>query len=477
MKQNSFDFIATKAMAIVIPRKNLSHKEQDFIVNMLTIKPKLPEKNFFSKGFKMQFSQTEPEPFPFFQVDENNVKVPYAFGSIFLKCHPHDNRDYHKINVSFTGELRDRQKKRVTKLDQHFEKHRTATLTAHTGFGKTRLSNYYIAKWGLLTVVLVPGEVLMNQWPKAIQDALPGVKVGVVGEDYREDLLDPEDIWKNHPDVLICMPDRWKHIPAEVRSRIGFLIIDEAHMFCAPKRSICLLQFEPKYILAMTASPRRRDGTIEVIHSLCGLHQVKARYPNKVTVWSFLTGLSYTSEKDARGNTNWSGTVKKITEDDERNNLIADLAVYLINDLKRKPLLMCDRKEHVIALDQLLKDRGVTCDYLMGTKSVYQDGQCLIAIMTKAGTGFDEQYACPEFNGLRIDTVVYCASFKEVNNLIQYGGRAFRSESPLIIHLIDDNSIIRNHWVSNSKYYKSGEYLKNVEIISLWSDDIWKTSA
>lgn len=323
----------------------------------------------------------------------------------------------------------------------------------------------------------VLGEVLMNQWPKAIQDALPGVKVGVVGEDYREDLLNPENIWKNHPDVLICMPDRWKHIPAEVRSRIGFLIIDEAHMFCAPKRSICLLQFEPKYILAMTASPRRRDGTIEVIHSLCGLHQVKARYPNKVTVWSFLTGLSYTSEKDVRGNTNWSGTVKKITEDDERNNLIADLAVYLINDLKRKPLLMCDRKEHVIALDQLLKDRGVICDYLMGTKSVYQDGQCLIAIMTKAGTGFDEQYACPEFNGFRIDTVVYCASFKEVNNLIQYGGRAFRSESPLIIHLIDDNSIIRNHWVSNSKYYKSGEYLKNVEIISLWSDDIWKTSA
>jgi hypothetical protein len=109
----------------------------------------------------------------------------------------------------------------------------------------------------------------------------------------------------------------------------------------------------------------------------------------------------------------------------------------------------------------------------MENKNIYKDSSVLLAIMKKAGTGFDEQYACPDFNGIRIDTVVYCSSFKEINGLIQYSGRAFRADNPLIIHMIVKNSIVESHWREAQKYYKSGEYLKNVEIKTFKPEDIW----
>ena len=455
-------------MSIAIDRKTLTRQQEEMIVSMLTIQPieKLPP--------RMKFYQKEKESFPFFSADKQFVRVPYAFGNVFLKGHPHDRREYHRIKATYVGELRPRQKKKVAKLDALFNQHRTATFCAHTGFGKTQVANYYIAKFGLFTVVLVPGTQLMVQWPKAIHEILPNVKIGIVGEDYHEDFLDPKDIWKDHPDVLVCMPDRWTKIPEEVRKKVGFLIIDEAHMFCTPTRSVPLLQFEPNYVMALTASPRRRDGTMGVIHSLCGLHQVMAKYLNLVTVWRFLTGLEFKTEKNVKGGTNWAGTMKKIVENEAYNDMIADLAIYLIEEMGRKPLLMCERKYHVTDLAKKLKARGISCDFLMENKNIYDDSQALLAIMKKAGTGFDEQYACPDFSGTRIDTVVYCSSFKEINGLIQYGGRAFRVENPLIIHMVVKNGIVESHWREAQKYYKSMEYLKKVEIATIKPEDIWE---
>lgn len=470
-------------MSVLLNRKTLTRQEEEFIVNMLTIKPveKLPP--------RMKFYQEGKEAFPFFIAEKQDVRLPYAFGRLFLKSKasvddfPNNKKDHHPINVTFTGELRPRQKKKVEKLDLFFEEYRTATFCAHTGFGKTRVANYYIAKFKLLTVVLVPGTQLMEQWPKAIAELLPNAQVGVVGEDYREELLDLDNLWgdigdvtkaSRHPDILICMPDRWQKIPEEVRKKVGFLIVDEAHMFCTTTRSVPLLQFEPKYILALTASPRRRDGTMGVIHSLCGLHQVKAKYLNPVTVWRFLTGLEFQTAKNVRNQTNWVGTLKRIVEDEERNEMLADFAEYLITVMGRKPLFMCERKYHVTDLLKKIGTRGLSCDSLMGNKNTYHDSQVLLAIMKKAGTGFDEQYACPEFNGIRIDTVVYCSSFKEINGLIQYGGRAFRDDNPLIVHFVDKNGIVEGHWREAQKYYKSGEYLKNVTIKTIKPEDIWE---
>ncbi len=456
-------------MSIAIDRKTLTRQQEEMIVNMLTIQP------IEKKPPRMQFYQQEKESFPFFSADKQVVRVPYAFGNIFLKDHPHDRKEYHKIQVKFTGALRPRQVKKVAKLDPLFDQYRTATFCAHTGFGKTRMANYYISKFGLFAVVLVPGTQLMDQWPKAIKEILPDAHIGVVGEDYHEDFLDPNNLWENHPDILVCMPDRWQKIPEEVRKKAGFLIVDEAHMFCTPTRSVPLLQFEPRYIMALTASPRRRDGTMGVIYSLCGMHQVMAKYLNLVTVWRFLTGLEFQTAKNVKGQTNWPGTMKKIVEDEAYNELLADLTVYLIEEMKRKPLLMCERKYHVEDLTRRLKARKISCDFLMENKNTYEDSQALLAIMKKAGTGFDEQYACPDFNGTRIDTVIYCSSFKEINGLIQYGGRSFRAENPLIIHAVVKNGIVEGHWREAQKYYKSGEYLKKVEIVTVKPEDIWET--
>lgn len=457
-------------MALTLKRSYLSREEENLIVKLLTIKP------VSRYAARKKYLSDTSKSFSFFWKDDNVVKLPYSFGSILIKenlkefklsPYPNDEKKEHaSIKVSFTSKLRPRQQKKIARLDEYFNTCRTATFCAHTGFGKTLTANYYIAKFSLLTVVLVPTIQLMIQWTKAVTKNLPGCNVSVVGEGYDDDLP--------LPDVIICMPDRWHKIGDLIRDKVGFLIVDEAHMFCTPTRSIPLLQFEPKYILALTASPQRSDQAIGVLQSLCGLHQVRARYKNPVTVWKFMTEIPITTVKNIRGETNWVGTLKKIVEDNDYNALIVDLVDYLVKNLKKKPLLMCERKTHVTDLYNQIKERGISCDYLMENKNSYHNSSCLLAIMKKAGTGFDEEYACPDFDGFRIDTVVYCNSFRELNGLVQYGGRAFRCSHPLIIHLIVKNSIVENHWYEAKRYYLSKEYLADVTIKTIFPDDIWE---
>jgi superfamily II DNA or RNA helicase len=449
-------------MSVLVNRTLLKREDEERIVKLLTIQPiEKPHSRY--GGFQRQAD----EGFSFFSVEGNYVRLPYAFAKVLLGYHPNEKRDYQSIKVKFGKKLRPRQEKKVAKIDSYLDSAHTALFCGHTGFGKTLMANYYIAKLQLLTVVLVPGSQLMFQWPAAIRETLPGVRVGMVGEDYP--ITGDEEM-----DVLVCMPERWSKIPEEVRDKVGFVIVDEAHMFCAKTRSVALLQFQPRYVLALTASPRRTDGTFGVIQALCGLDCIRARYKNPVTVWKFQTGLEFPTAKNIRGKTDWANTVKKMVENDDYNELIADLAVYLVKEMQRKPLFMCDRKEHVKILTEKTKAKGVTCDYLMENKNTYTDSEALFAIVQKAGTGFDEQYACPDYGGKRIDCVVYCTSLKEINGLIQYGGRAFRAEEPLLIHLSVKNSIMEGHWRENKRYYLSKEYLANVTIRNISSSDIWQ---
>ena len=487
-------------MSVVVDRRNLTRYDEETIVKMLTIQP--VETHPFRGKFRNNRGNQAKPSFAFYSVEGNYVRLPMAFAYVFFKeryghvgssqspnsfakdgeqnpsrIFGNDQRNFHRLHLEFKGELRPRQKKRVAKLDPLFAKHRTATFCGHTAFGKTKVSLYYIAKHGLFTLVLVPGTQLMDQWPKAIKEVFPQARVGVVGENFRDDgWYDEERVFHCHqdlPDILVCMPGRWQTIPDEVRDRVGFVIVDEGHMFCCPTRSVCLLQFSPKYTMVLTASPQRRDGTLGVIHSLVGLHQVRARYPNLVTVWKFELKMTFPTVKNVRGETNWQGTVKQIVENDEYNQLIVDLTYSLVREMGRKPLLMCERKYHVNTLVEEIRRVGISCDYMMEDKSNYQDSESLIAITTKAGTGFDEQYACPDIGGDRIDTVIYCTSIKELNRLIQYGGRAFRADDPLIIHLVVDNNIVQSHWRAADKYYRSGDYLKRVEIKTIAPEDLW----
>lgn len=440
-------------MSARLDRSQLTRDDEQWLAQILTIKPE-------SKSKSNKY-RNEESPFPFYCASNKDLYIPYAFATKYLDSFPHDTIEYPNVKYTSRIQLRERQLKKANKLNSLFESQRTAILCAHTGFGKTILANYYINKHSLRTAILVPGTVLLNQWYQAVQACL-GCKVWSVGD---EEILDAE--------VIICMPERWKYIPPDTRAKIGFLIVDEAHMFCTPSRCISLLQFEPKYILALTASPRRSNGTLDIIHALCGYTKIYAKYLNQVCVWRFDTGISIETLRNYRHAINWSGTIKKLTETDKRNELIADLTWYLVSVLKRKPLLMCERKKHITDLVTRIKARDIACDYIMEKKSTYTDSQALIALAAKAGTGFDEQYACPEFNGVRLDCIIYCMSIKDTNQLIQYGGRIFRSSDPLIIHLVDNNGILHNHWRLSRQYYLSGEYLKSVEILKVSAADLW----
>ena len=150
--------------------------------------------------------------------------------------------------------------------------------------------------------------------------------------------------------------------------------------------------------------------------------------------------------------TDWAKLIDSIVTSNERNKMLLDIA---ITNPTHKFIYLSERFKHVTFLDQYFKSNGVECDYMAGAKKTYKDSRVLLGTIGKIGTGFDEKNFCPDFKGIRADSIVICTSIKNKNRLEQSVGR-IRAEYKSVIHLVDDNKLINEkHWGECVKWYTS----------------------
>src|SRR5690606_1942053 len=84
-----------------------------------------------------------------------------------------------KVDVTFYGELKEKQKEAV----EHLEQHDTGTLLATTAFGKTVVGIKMIAARKTNTLILVHRQQLLDQWRAQISLFLnlPMEEIGQIG--------------------------------------------------------------------------------------------------------------------------------------------------------------------------------------------------------------------------------------------------------------------------------------------------------
>ena len=239
-----------------ISKNEITAEQQKQIRNDLTIKP-------FLVGGP---TNNDVKTFPAYRESSNKFYVPHYYGiEKFGKPKQYKIKDGNDIHLEFNGTLRDYQEPVVNKFINHCTNAAVGggLLELYCAWGKTSGSLYILSKLKKKTLVIVHKEFLMNQWIERIQQFLPEARVGKI----QGPTIDVDD-----KDIVLCMLQSLisKDYDASLFEQFGFTIIDEVHHISSQTFSNSLFKVVTKYMLGLSATMDRKDGTTNVFKMFLG---------------------------------------------------------------------------------------------------------------------------------------------------------------------------------------------------------------
>ena len=296
-----------------INKNELSIEKQVQIRNELTIKP-------FTMGSPLNDTKT----FPAYRESQNKFYVPHYYGvDQFGPPKHYKISEGNDINLEFNGKPRDYQEPVINKFLEHCEKvcYGGGLLELHTGWGKTCAGLYILSKLKKKTIIIVHKEFLMNQWIERIQQFLPKAKIGKI----QGPIIDTEN-----KDIVLCMLQSLilKDYDQKIFDDFGLTIIDEVHHISSQSFSNSLFKIVTKYMLGLSATMNRKDGTTDVFKMFLGDVIHKAERKNDFLVE--IRAINYMVDDDEfneiildfRGKPQNSSMISKICEYNRRTEFI-----------------------------------------------------------------------------------------------------------------------------------------------------------
>jgi len=437
-------------MSVVVRRSDLSEEHVNIIRSLLYFQPK---KKF---NFSGKRGTSAAKPIFFYQIVESGgdqyVFLPYRFAAILFNKNLNAEISYTPSQFRFTGTLRDYQSEDAPIILNQLKEYGTSTLRLYPSYGKTIVGAYMAAHFGFLTIVLMHRTTLLKQWQQTFQK-VTNASTWVVEEEPMPPLFN----------VIICLDKRVEKVPLTIRNRVGMMIIDEAHAFCTESQVERLLGFHPRYVIAETATLERDDDMHRMIVAICGEHHISREMKKKFHVYKIFTGIKGEREERKHGpGVVWHVLAKSLAFNSLRNQIIVELAM---KNPSYKIVILTGYRTHTKLLYQMFLDLGESVDFLCGPKKNYSDSRILIGTINKIGTGFDEASFCDDFKGVKINLGILVHSVAKKQLLEQTVGRVFRADFPNIMHLVDDDKTIENHWRKAKTWYKSkGGEIKEINL-------------
>jgi len=458
----------------VIPKNELTQEERKNIINTLTV---VPEGN-------NDFVKQEDPSFTVFKEDDTNFYVPKfwgmdRFGNRFPQVIEQKNS---QVNFNFNGKLRGSQPEVSEHILNKLKTNYGGVLQLHTGYGKTTMAIYIASVLKLKTLVLVHKTFLLDQWYERIKQ-FTDANIGII----RQKTIDVEG-----KDIVIGMLQSISMIDynPEIFKDFDLVVVDECHRAVSKVFSRALFKIYPKHTLALSATPKRLDGSTKVLHWFLGdtLIKVDRKCHNVVYVKSFNYESDdplFTEKKTRIQGKTKPDTIKMTTnicKINGRNKFITDIINALRFIKGRKMLVLSKRLAHLHILKTMMDKiiiqevkNGTFCEgefttsyYVGGMKdwqlSASAEADIIYATYSMAEEGLD-------IDGL--NTLVLANSIK---NPIQAIGRILRKPiedgdiNPLIID-IGDNLSFFSTWTKNRvKYYKTNKYI--IEHIKAYDDKV-----
>lgn len=332
-----------------------------------------------------------------------------------------------RLDVKFQGTLRPKQRLVANQL----LKNETGVLCASTGFGKTVIGLYALAQRGVSTLIITNRKELATQWciSAEIFLDLPRESIGTIssGKVKPSGIVDIATV-----QTLANQKDWQKEI-----SRYGMIIVDECHHAAARQYESILKHYTSKYVLGLSATPRRRDGHQPIVYMQCGPVRYRVNHKKENHSQPLMhrlcvrpTQFKSTLISDGQKKIRIQNIFKELTLDQNRNALIISDVMNAYRE-GRFSVVITERREHLEILRQELseakqlavlygsmknKERAKEIAKLKSF-SKEQGGAVLLATGKLIGEGFDEA---------KLDTLFLTMPISDRSVLIQYVGRLHR---------------------------------------------------
>ena len=341
------------------------------------------------------------------------------------------------ISVTFNGVLREEQQPAADALLNN----NIGVLSATTAFGKTVIASYLIGKRKVNTLILVHTQSLMQQWKKSLETFLkvdvdpPLTKKGKVKKNWS-----PIGVFGAGKNTLYGNVDvavmqslvNGDEVKALVRN-YGMIIVDECHHVSAVNFEKILKFANAKYVYGLTATPVRQDGHHPIIFMQCGpiRYRVNAKEQAEKRAFEHYLIPRFTSYRSVNTDKGIATIYRDLAENEIRNaQIIRDVVKALQQG--RCPIILTERREHVLLLQERLSGHCKNVITLFGTasqkerrqtlerlKSIPIDESLLIIATGKyVGEGFDYP---------RLDTLFLALPIAWKGKVAQYAGRLHRN--------------------------------------------------
>jgi superfamily II DNA or RNA helicase len=364
------------------------------------------------------------------------------------------------VNMSFCGNLTTTQETAVSAMLLHDE----GVLVAPPGSGKTVMACAAIARRSVPTLILVHRKQLLDQWSERLQKFL--------GLSKREIHILGKARYPEAPVALGMFPTLARSEYQEgVFAKYGQVVIDECHHVPAASFEAAMKHCASRYILGLTATPKRKDGLQKILFLQCGpvRHTIASDHSENQSRTVFVRefSLRLPPEKDRIPiHKIW----ERLVQSRERNHAIAlDVATAL--GVGRFCALLSDRKEHLRTLESLLKDKVPIENLFLIDGSTGQKERDAILNKLRARAGEERPFILlatasllgEGFDMPELDTLFLAMPISFKGRLIQYAGRLHRiSEKKKSVRIYDytepDHPITAQMFRKRSAAYREMGY-------------------
>ena len=432
-----------------IPKNELTIEQQKQIRNDLTIKP-------FIMGSPMNNSDGG-KTFPAYRESSNKFYVPHYYGNEKYGLPKHYKiSEGTDINVDFAGTLRDYQEPVVNKFINHCNevKYGGGLLELPCAWGKTSASLYVLSKLRKKTLVIVHKEFLMNQWIERIQQFLPTARIGRI----QGPVIDIDD-----KDIVIGMLQSlsMKDYPTSVFESFGLTIIDEVHHISSEVFSNSLFKLVTKFMLGLSATMNRKDGTTHVFKMFLGEVIFKGKRDEPMNVIVHAIKYEVDDEEfnevkvDYRGNPAYSTMISKLCEYNRRSEFILKvLADMLQTNPSQQVMILAHNKNILKYLHDAISHRNIA------TVGYYIGGMKESALKETEGKKVVIATYAMAAEALDIKTLTTLIMATPKTDIEQSVGRILREKhsNPIVVDIIDSHDLFQNQWRKRKTFYKKENY-------------------
>ena len=323
------------------------------------------------------------------------------------------------------------------------------------------------------TLILVHRQPLLDQWRERLTEFLDMDKkdIGVFGGTRKKRT--------GRIDIGMLQSITKTDVMEEIASSYSQIIIDECHHIPAASFESVMKQIPARYIVGLTATPRRKDGLEKILYQQCGpiRHEMQTADDEKMSKTACIRETGFRVPVALGDFPPYHLLIESLVSDEKRNALIASDVVSALK-ASRFPLLISDRKEHMERLERLIKEQASNNTDLSNLRIIRMDGNLtakqrraaimeigrsreakeptlIIATASLIGEGFDLA---------DLDTLVLSMPLSFEGRMIQYAGRLHRlseGKSDVLIYdyLDSTNAMLLKMYRNRLKAYRKMGYV------------------